>query len=190
MAVAARLRVIVMSKTLRVVLSVLIFAAIVLGYGYWHAKTHGALNVSIYDLSDEQTFALLRDAAIVLMDAGGTVLATGKSDKRHGTVYLSHPETGSCFEAEQQATRSREGMNAWQICFRQQSTWLMEWVREVRLVDVQTQDCSLGKIPVAIKEYSEDWWMWWVPLPHVGGKPYTYFSLTIRLDPIACSVMS
>jgi hypothetical protein len=179
-----------MSMTMRIVLLALLFSAIVLGYGYWHAKTHGALNVSIYDLSHKQTFALLKDTAVVLKDEGGTVLATGKSDSRYGTVYLSHPETGSCYDAERKATGSKEGMNNWQRCFRQQSTWLMEWVRQARFVDIQLKDCRLGNIPVSIKEYSDAWWMWWVPLPHVGGKPYTYFSLTLRLDPVACRVQT
>ena len=173
----------------RIVLSVLTLASIILGYGYWHAKNHGTLNVSMYDFSDGQSFSLLKDTEIVFVDEDSKVLAAGKSDSRYGTVYLSHPETGSCYEAEYQANRSKNAMNAWQICFRQHSTWLIEWVRRVRFVDIQVKDCSLKKIPVRIREYDGDWWMWWVPLPHVGGKPYTYFSLTIRLDPLACRVM-
>jgi len=178
-----------MSTSLRIVLLILLFASIVLGYGYWHARTHGTLNISMYDYSDEQTYVLLKDARVVLANEGGEVLATGKSDSRFGTVNLSHPETGSCYEAEHQATRSREGMNAWQICFREHTTWIMQWVRQVRFVDVSVRDCMFEKIPVLVKENYADWWMWWVPLPHVGGKPYTYFSLTIRVDPVACRVL-
>lgn len=171
-------------------LAVLIGACTILGYGYWHAKTHGTLNVSMYDISDKQTFALLKDAAVVMMDESGTALATGTSDSRFGTVYLSHPEAGSCYEAERQATQSSAGMSAWQICFRQHATWVMEWVRQVRYVDVHVPNCSLEHVPVSVQEYPADWWMWWVPLPHVGGKPYTYFGLTIRLDPTACRVLN
>ncbi len=178
-----------MSKKVHIALSVLLFCAVILGYGYWHAQTHGVLNVSIYDFSDEQAFVLLKEAEIVLMDKHGSKLAAGKSDSRFGTVYLSHPETGSCYEAEHQATRSNEGLNTWQICFRQHSAWIMQWVRQVRFVEIIVKDCSLEKIPISIEERSADWWMWWVPLPHVGGKPYTYFNLTIRLDPIACRML-
>lgn len=179
-----------MSTFRRIVLSVLVVVAAILGYGYWHAKTHGALNVSMYDLSAKQTFALLKDASVVMMDESGAVLARGTSDSRYGTVYLSHPEVGSCYEAERQAFHSSEGMNIWQTCFRQQATWVMQWVRQVRYVDVHWQNCSLEHIPVSVEEYSADWWMWWVPLPHIGGKPYTYFGLTVRLDPTACRVLN
>jgi hypothetical protein len=156
---------------LRIVLPVLALFSLTLGYGYWHARTHGALNISVYDHSDKQAFALLKDTEIVLLDEGRTVLATGRSDSRYGTVYLSHPETGSCYEAEHPATRSSEGMSAWQICFQHHSTWLMGWVRQVRFVDIRVKDCSLEEIQVSIEEHLADWWMWWVPLPHIGGKP-------------------
>jgi hypothetical protein len=179
-----------MILAMRIVLFILVFVSINLGYGYWHAKTHGSLNISIYDASDEKTFTLLKDVHLVLRDEAGKVLATGQSDSRYGTVYLSHPVTGSCYEAEHNATRSNEGRNAWQICFRKHSTWLMEWVYLVRFVDVHVGDCMLENIPVLIKEYDADWWMWWVPLPHVGGKPYAYFSLNMRIDPVVCSVLN
>ena len=175
---------------MRIVLLILIFITIILGYGYWHASTHGALNISMYDVSDKKNFALLKDTDIVLRDDIGTVLATGRSDSRYGTVYLSHPVTGSCYEAEHNATHSNKGLNAWQICFRQHSAWLMKWVRLIRFADVYVRDCTLENIPVAAEEYGADWWMWWVPLPHVGGKPYTYFSLKIRIDPVACRVLN
>ena len=175
---------------MRIVLLIFIFISIVLGYGYWHANTHGTLNISMYDASDEKKFVLLKDTDIVLRDDAGKVLAMGRSESRYGTVYLSHPVTGSCYEAEHNATRSNEGLNTWQICFRKHSTWLMEWVRLVRFVDVQVRDCTLENIPVLIEEYDADWWMWWVPLPHVGGKPYAYFRLNLRIDPVACSVLN
>jgi hypothetical protein len=174
---------------MRIVLSIIVIVFLVLGYGYWHASTHGTLNISIYDFADKKTFVLLKDMEIVLRDGAGKVLATGRSDSSYGTVYLSHPVTSSCYEAEQKATRSNAGLNNWQICFRQHATWLMEWARLVRFVDVYVQDCNLEKIPVTVEEYTTDWWMWWVPLPHVGGKPYTYFSLTKRIDPVTCRVL-
>lgn len=144
----------------------------------------------MYDASGEKKLVSLKDTDIVLRDDIGKVLATGRSYLPYGTVYLSHPVTGSCHEAEQKATRSNEGMNTWQTCFKQHSTWLMKWVRLVRFVDVQAKDCKLENIPVLIEEYGTDWWMWWIPLPHVGGKPYAYFRLNLRIDPVTCTVLN
>jgi hypothetical protein len=30
--------------------------------------------------------------------------------------------------------------------------------------------------------------VWWIPTPHLGGKPYTYFTLTLRIDSRNCLV--
>jgi hypothetical protein len=98
---------------MRIVLLILIFIIIILGYGYWHAKTHGSLNVSIYDANDEKSFVSLKDTDIVLRDNDGKVLATGKSNSPYGTVYLSHPVTGSCYEAEHEETRSNRNRILW-----------------------------------------------------------------------------
>lgn len=179
-----------MIPILRIVLVIFLFFSLLLVYGFWHAKTHGAFLISIYDASADSNSVPLKDTEVVLRDKQDKILATGKSDSHFGTVYLSHPETGSCYDAEKNATQSRDGMNAWQRCFRKQSTWLMEWVRSVQLVDVHMKNCRLERIPVSVKEYTEDWWMWWVPLPHIGGKPYTYFRLMIRIDPTTCRVLT
>jgi hypothetical protein len=37
-------------------------------------------------------------------------------------------------------------------------------------------------VPVSVREYADDWWLWWVPLPHLGGPPYTNLELTVNLD--------
>ena len=165
-----------------------LLGGIVLVYGYWHAATHGSLNIALYDVSDKESYALLKNLKISLHDNAGKVLATGQSEPRYGTVYLSHPVTGSCYEEEHQAMQSSTGMNTWQICFRQHSTWLMEWIEQVRFIDIAVPGCQLDGIPVAAERHGADWWMWWVPLPHVGGKPYTYFNLSLKIDPIACQL--
>lgn len=177
-----------MRRIARIGLSLSMVVCVVLGYGYWHAKNHAALNISMYDITDPSAFASLKDTAVRLKNAQGKVLAFGKSDSIYGTVYLSHPESGSCYEAEHQATSSREALNTWQICFRQYATWIMEWVRTARFIDIRVGDCVIENIAITIREHPADWWTWWVPLPHVGGKPYTYFDLTMRVDPVACSV--
>ena len=108
---------------MRYLFLMLIITVLILGYGYWHVSTHATLNISLYDFSVEKSFILLKESNIILREGSGKVLAMGQSDARYGTIYLAHPETGSCYEAEHKATRSRDAMNTWQICFKQNSTW-------------------------------------------------------------------
>ncbi len=41
-------------------------------------------------------------------------------------------------------------------------------------------------MPVLLEEFKDDWWLWWIPLPHIGGSPYTYFKLTLWIDSGNC----
>ncbi len=178
-----------MKLPLKIVLIILSLFSVILGYGYWFTKTHGYLEISIYDASSDNSFNLLKGSEVVLRDKDSTILATGKSDSKVGAVYLSHPEVGSCYEAEHKAAYSSDVRNAWQRCFNTHSTWLVDWVRSVQSIDVHINDCRIEKIPVKVEEYIEDWWMWWIPLPHVGGMTYTYFRIRLSIDPISCRLL-
>ena len=174
----------------KIVLIILGLFSFILGYGYWFTKTHAYLEISIYDASNENSFDLLKGSKIILRDKDATMLATGKSDPQHGSVYLSHPEVGSCHEVEHDAAYSTDSRNAWQRCFNTHSTWLVEWIRSVQFIDVRINDCQLENIPVTVEEFLEDWWMWWLPLPHVGGMTYTYLRIRLNIDPISCEVIN
>ena len=122
----------------------------------------------------------------MLMDSGGNVLAEGKSDSRHGVVYLSHPEVGFCVEEESRAFISKENRKKWYDCYEKQSKWLMGWVKSVKYMELAFDKCHLKKIPVSVSESKGDWWLWWVPHPHIGGKPSTYFNIGISVDGANC----
>ena len=94
-------------------LVLLLIAILILGYGYWHASTHGAVNISLYDFSEENTYKLSTDTKIVLCSETGEVLASGKTESIDSTVNLSHSTEGSCYEAEHAATRPNSGLNLW-----------------------------------------------------------------------------
>lgn len=160
-------------------------AVVVLGYGYYHAATHGWLHINLLDTAVKPYADNIRNAELRLLDGGGTTLAHGKSDDKFGVVRLIHPEAGDCAAVEQSATNSPEARERWQNCFQTLSKWLTGWAGNVRFADVRFADCDLKAVPVAVQR-SSDWWLWWVPLPHIGGKPLTYFNLTIRVDGVTC----
>ena len=45
------------------------------------------------------------------------------------------------------------------------------------------------RLPVTSHKSNGDWWLWWVPLPHIGGKPLTYYSLSIYVDGTNCAAV-
>ena len=162
---------------------------VVLGYGYWRVSTYGWLHVSLRDVSgSERGYTLIKDAEITLHDFNGNVLAKGKSDNKHGVVYLAHPEVGFCVEEESRAPFSKDDRQSWYDCYEKQATWVVEWARNAQFMDIAFDQCDLQKIPVSVSEFKDDWWLWWVPHPRIGGQPSTYFSINVQVDSANCSV--
>jgi hypothetical protein len=178
-----------MKKAARVRITLIVLAVIgcVLGYGYWHASTRASFFVQV-GLMDEATGRAqhIPGAEVVFLDSEGRVLANGISDENYNFVHLIHPEVGDCHEIEEAARFSAEAREAWQGCFEQLSVWIPQWIGEVRQVDVRNQECAWKGVPVTISEGSSDWHLWWVPHPHIGGKPLSNYSLSITLRAEDC----
>ena len=159
--------------------------AVVLAYGYWHAKTHATLYVSWTDSSERSRYQPILDGELSFMNASGEVVAKAKPEAPHGAIYVSEPGQYSCHEFEQLAFFSLEARDGWNQCFETQSRWLSKSAPEITSVIVQTGSCLLT-MPVTLSKAS-DWWLWWVPSPHVGGTPYTHYSISISIDAANCA---
>lgn len=159
----------------------------ILGYGYWHSATHASFHIQLNfkDITKGDP-AIIPEINIHFLDSEGRVLATGISDQQYNYVHLIHPEVGDCHAVEKSAAFSTAGRESWQTCFENLSTWIPTWADAVRQVNLKTQNCYLNNIPVTVSKYNADWYLWWVPHPHIGGKPYTYYSLTITVDEKNC----
>lgn len=175
---------------MRIPLVLTILAVLVLGYGYYHATTHGWLYVNLIDSSGKSSSGNIRGAEIRLLDADGKLLANANSDDQVGVVRLIHPQAGDCAAEERSASTSAAAGDRWQQCFETLSIWLIDWARRIRYADLKFASCDLKRVPVVLRESREDWWLWWVPLPHIGGKPFTYFSASISVDGARCPAKS
>jgi hypothetical protein len=163
-------------------LVVLAAAAAILGYGYRFGATHGSLSVSVLDVSDRGRPRNVPSVRVSFLDAAGQTLAEAQAAPPAGTIYLMSPARYACHDVEERAAFSDAARRGWDECFERQSRWLPTWVRSVRAVDLQSGACAIAGVPATISERADTWWLWWVPLPHIGGKPYTSFSLTIQVD--------
>ena len=172
-----------------VVIAIVLIIFAVLGYGYWHIRTHAYFSISLYDASGSDRSLLFRNARITLRDSNNTVLATGKSEKQYGSVVLSHPETGPCYDPDQITVLTGQALEAWRECFEIHSKWMSKWADSLTNVDIEIDDCRLNNVPVQPRLYRESWLLWWIPHPHIGGKPYSYYSFLLRIDPVACRLV-
>lgn len=158
-----------------------------LSYGYWHASTHGWLYISLNKVATKgRKFENINNATLAFFDSNGQLLAKGKSDDKTGVVYLAHPEVGYCVDDISKRSLAGESKQTWLDCYQKQSTWLMNWVRKVASMHLEFNDCSLKNLPVTVSESKNYWWLWWVPHPHIGGKPVTYFNIREYVDSEKC----
>ena len=174
----------------KVAITASLIATLILAYGYWHVSSHGSLLVTILDVSDREHSRSVANAELRFLDSNGKELAQARTEDPHGVVYLSQPASYSCHEVEKQAPFSLQAREEWDRCFERQSRWLMTWVKEVKYVDLKSGVCRLPRIPASVSEYTDLWWIWWVPLRHVGGKPYTSFIIPIAINLDRCAIDS
>lgn len=164
----------------------------VLGYGYWHSVTHASYHIQIHFIDGIAGLPATprSKAEIRFLDSEGRLLADGTVDEEYYYVHLIHPEVGDCHEVEKSALFSKEARGSWQECFQQQSTWIPTWAEKVRKADISTRNCLWKDIPVTVSKRNSDWFLWWVPHPHIGGKPYTYYNTDITVDINNCESVS
>ena len=152
--------------------------AAIAGYGYWHAVTHATFDVNLAYNADTGARNRLRNGQVAFLDNSGAVLARATIDTRYGVVWLAHPEKGQCGPDLPR--------NAYQDCFQAQATWIPQWVRAVRYANIAFEQCSLARRHVRIETNRDSLLLWWLPLRHVGGLPYTRYSATFAIDTRGC----
>lgn len=153
----------------------------VLGYGWWHATTHATFYLALTDAATKEKFGQVKDAQLLFLDGSGKVLARGKTDGKHGVAWVSHPAAGYCGP-----DLPRED---YAPCFRAHSEWLPSWVPQVRAISIVTPRCRIERAPIRFSASRDSAWTWWIPLPHVGGTPYTNFNAFLQIDGGTCAVI-
>ena len=166
------------------VLFLLVSAA--LAYGYWHASTHGSLYVSVQDRSKGPYGEPVKEGVIELLDAAGARVMTLTADGRYGAFHITAPAPYDCHAQEQAAPQGTQAREVWQACFARQSRWVAGAVPSVARARLRFGQCDLGDVPTRLEARFGDWFLWWVPLPHVGGTPYASFSQTFQVDGRSC----
>jgi hypothetical protein len=176
-------------RSRRLLWSAAIFSLLVggaLAYGYWHARTHGSLYVSLQDDSLGRYGEPVKEGVIELLDASGGTRITLTADGRHGAFLITAPAPYDCHVQERAAAQGEQARAVWQACFQRQSRWLADVAPSIVRAEIRFGRCELHDLPAQLGINYGDWFLWWVPLPHVGGKPYASFSRTFHVDGRTC----
>ena len=166
--------------------------AAVLGWGWWHAQTHASVRVAVNDVAlktPQRLWADLESGSLVLRDGAGRALAHGRVTAPHRSVELVDAAAGDCARFERQAPFDDAARAGWQRCYEGLSRWQAGWAPDVATASVTAGACNIGLVPVQVRRDS-DWWLWWVPLLHVGGTPYAHYSFELFIDSAKCIAVS
>jgi hypothetical protein len=172
-----------MRRLAKLVLAAAVGAALVLGWGYWHAMTHASLHIHVDDYglkSRTLIYDAPHDVTLTLRDRSNVALAVAKSIEPAGYILAVHPDAkiGTC--------EHRASGGDYTSCYKQFSEWSSHWAPHVQKADVSVGGCHLQGVPVSTSVSNSEWLLWWVPLPHVGGLPRRYFDFAIPVDSRAC----
>jgi hypothetical protein len=171
------------SGRLAAILGILVAApSAILFYGYWFSITHGAANISVVDVSDPNRVHDLKPVHLAFLDAAGRTLAEADTLPADGPIYLTGPPRYACHDVEMRAMSSPDARKDWDACISAQLRWVPTWTRDVRFATISTGSCTIDRAPAIFEQYPDRWWLWWVPLPHIGGNPYTSFTVRIEVD--------
>jgi len=166
---------------MRVLLILLVIAiATSAGYGYWHRSTHATLTMSLKDTSGRGRGEGVPNAQLIFLDADSKQLARGKTDDRFGIVMIEHPVAGYC--------GSDLKPDDYRACFWTQAEWLATWLKDLRYVSLVLGTCRIERVPVDLKLSRDSLLTWWVPLPHVGGVPFSRYRARLQVDGRLCAI--
>ncbi len=160
----------------------------VLAWGYWHSATHASISLRVHDYglkSDRQRYGAPHEVTLTLYDKAAQHLAFAHSIEPAGYILLLHPDSkiGDC-------TKYQNSQQEYADCYSQYSAWASSRGDKVRTATVNINGCTLDHLPVNTSSTNTDWWLWWVPHPHIGGIPRRHFKFVIDINTKFCTVIN
>ncbi len=165
-----------------------VLVATVLIVGRYGVSTNYDLSVSLSASGDAPGVTRVSSADISLRDDAGREVAGLVTDGEYGAAYLLRPAGTVCLRVENGDLRGDYG-RAWMSCVKNQRKWLARELPKVTRVVVTRAGCKAESVTTF--HVSDDMaYVWWIPLPHVGGRPVKYVSLWLELDESRCVLSS
>ena len=179
----------------KLLLAAITGSALVLGWGYWYSLSHASLQFNVEDYSmksQNQSYGAPHGVSLTLRDSTNAQLAVARSVEPQGYILAIHPsaDIGNCEHRATQASSGQGSPGDYSACYAQYSAWSATWAPHVHGADVTVGSCELRGVPVTVHMSNDEWLLWWVPLPHVGGLPRRYFAFAVAIDSRACAAVT
>jgi hypothetical protein len=180
-----------MLRTGRVFQAMAVAAAVALAWGYWHSSRHAdlLLQVDDYALSTAHSaYGSPHEVSLLFRDRSNRPLAVARSVEPEGYILAVHPDAavGNC-QPPPGAHPTQPTQEQYLACYQRFSQWAATWAPLVYSADVSVGSCRLAEVPVEVLRSNDQWLLWWVPLPHVGGMPRQLFSFSIPINSRLCA---
>lgn len=161
---------------------------VALAWGYWHAATHAAMTLRVEDhglRTDRQLYGTPHGVTLAFFGTPNEPLASAHSVEPAGYILAVHPDpaVGDC-------SQYQNSQQEYARCFAAHSAWASRWAPRVRSAAISIGSCTLANVPVSVHSSNTEWWLWWVPLPHIGGVPRRYFELVVKVNTKGCTAVN
>lgn len=166
--------------------------ALAMLWGYWHSRTHAAVQISVRDTglrTPDRAWADPHDVRIRFFAVNGDFLAAAHSIEPQGYILAVHPDAdiGDCTTYGGASGAGARKHKTYSECYAAASKWFAIWAKQTATAEIAIGACTLRAVPVQVEIFAGDWWLWWVPLPHVGGTARQYITLTATVDSNRCA---
>jgi hypothetical protein len=176
-----------------ILLAAIAVSTLVLAWGYWYSLNHASLQLRVDSLkSEHQAYGVPHGVTLTLRDKANLQLAVARSVEPLGYILAVHPsaDIGNCEHRGIRPSPGNGSQGAYSACYKQYSAWSATWAPRVHSADVTVGSCQLREVPVTVRMSNNEWLLWWVPLPHVGGLPRQYFDFAVAVDSRACAAVA
>ena len=179
----------------KVLLASTAVTTLVLAWGYWYSLNHASLQLRVDDYSlksEGQAYGVPHGVTLTLRDNMRVQLAIAHSVEPLGYILAVHPsaDIGNCERRGIRPSSGNGSQGEYSACYKEYSAWSATWAPRVHSADVSVGSCELREVPVTVRMSNNEWLLWWVPHPHIGGLPRQYFEFTIAIDGRSCAAVT
>lgn len=161
------------------------------GWALWHVLTHTAIHITVNDYglaTVNRRYGDPHDVQLGLLDGAGRMVANARTVEPQGYFVVVHPDPSiaDCRRNQGSGASTSTGQQSYRECFKELSRWVSQWATSVNAARFASPSCTIASLPARVRSDLGDWWLWWVPNPHIGGTPYRYVTIEFDVDTRTC----